>query len=331
MMNWKPVFNNFLRAGTSLCLGSALFIPVAQAQFNGPALTSSTTVNQPAVLTTDPAILYPAVHEIRLFPSDQIAVHLYGSLDYVPMVRVGLDGSIDLPLIGTLQVKGLTLEQTERLIEQKLIAGGMYRNPQVNLQITDSPNQVVTIAGEIHAVVPIVGQRRLMDVISIGGGLTPLSSHVITIQRPSLDQPIVVDLGNDPLKSAQSDIPIFAGDTILVARTGAVYMIGAFKSVGAVPLQQNTPLTLMQAATIAGGPGFEGKMNDLHLIRTIGTNRTVVRLDMDRVLKGRDPDPVLQTDDIIFLPSSSWKAAIKSGGLSTVVGFASILAIALGR
>ncbi|HMF52892.1 MAG TPA: polysaccharide biosynthesis/export family protein, partial [Edaphobacter sp.] len=235
------------------------------------------------------------------------------------------------PLIGTLQVKGLTLEQTERLIEQKLIAGGMYRNPQVNLQITDSPNQVVTIAGEIHAVVPIVGQRRLMDVISIGGGLTPLSSHVITIQRPSLDQPIVVDLGNDPLKSAQSDIPIFAGDTILVARTGAVYMIGAFKSVGAVPLQQNTPLTLMQAATIAGGPGFEGKMNDLHLIRTIGTNRTVVRLDMDRVLKGRDPDPVLQTDDIIFLPSSSWKAAIKSGGLSTVVGFASILAIALGR
>ena len=149
-MSWKPVFNNFLRAGASLCLGSALFIPVAQAQFNGPALTSSTTVNVPVVLTTDPAILYPTFRDIRLFPSDQITVHLYGSIDYVPVVRVGLDGSIDLPLVGRLQVKGLTLEQAERLIEQKLIAGGMYRNPQVNLQITDSPNQVATVAGELH-------------------------------------------------------------------------------------------------------------------------------------------------------------------------------------
>ena len=61
------------------------------------------------------------------------------------------------------------------------------------------------------------------------------------------------------MKSAQVNIPIFAGDTILVARTGVVYMLGAFKTEGAVPLQQNTPLTLMQAATLAGGPGFEGK------------------------------------------------------------------------
>jgi polysaccharide export outer membrane protein len=38
---------------------------------------------------------------------------------------------------------------------------------------------------------------------------------------------------------------------------------------------------------------------------------------------------VLQVDDIVFLPSSAMKAAVKSGGLSTLLGFASILLIAM--
>ena len=46
-------------------------------------------------------------------------------------------------------------------------------------------------------------------------------------------------------------------------------------------------------------------MDDLRLIRTIGTKRTVVHVDIDQVMKGKDPDPVLQTDDIVFLSKSS--------------------------
>ena len=106
-------------------------------------------------------------------------------------------------------------------------------------------------------------------------------------------------------------------------------MLGAFKTQGAIPLQQNSPLTLMQVAALSGGPGFEGKYNDLRLIRTVGLERKVVRLDIKRVMNGKEPDPVLQTDDIVFLPSEAWKAAIKSGGLGTLLGFASILLIAV--
>ena len=317
-----------LRIMSLLCLLSAAAC-TASAQFSGPALGASTAVNRPVTPTTDPAILFPANREIHLGAGDLLAVHLYGSLDYAPVARVSVDGSIQIPLIGTVQVAGLSLHEAERQIAQRLVAAGMYRNPQVTIQITESPNQNATVTGELHGVVPVIGQRRLFDVLAASGGLTPTSSHLITIQRPGVDQPIVVDLGTDPAQSEKANVPIFPRDTVVVARTGVVYVLGAFKTQGAIPLQQNSPLTLMQVAALSGGPGFEGKTADLRLIRTVGVERKVVRVDIKRVMKGKDPDPVLQTDDIVFLPSEAWKAAIKSGGLGTLLGFASILLVAV--
>jgi polysaccharide biosynthesis/export protein len=302
---------------------------VAQAQFSGPALGASTPVNVPVAPTTDPAILFPTGHEIHLGPGDLITVHLYGSTDYTPVARVSLDGSVQLPLIGTVAVDGLSVHQAERLIAQRLVEGGMYRSPQVTLQLMESPNQVATITGEMHGVIPVVGRRRLFDVLAAAGGLPPTASHTITIQRPGVNQPIVIDLGTDPALSDKANIPVFPRDTIMVSRTGVVYVLGAFKTQGAIPLAQNSPQTLMQVAAISGGPGFEGKLGDLRLIRTVGLERKVVHIDIKRVMNGKEPDPVLQTDDIIFLPTDNMKAAIKSGGVSTLLGFASILILAL--
>jgi len=318
-----------LDSASSLALGLVCLLAcsAAQAQFSGPAVGASTQVNRPVTPTTDPAILYPRNREIRLAPSDVISVHIYGA-DYAPVAVVSLDGSVQLPLIGNVAVEGLTIHETEKRIAALLVGAGMYRNPQVAVQLTDSPNQIATVTGEIHGVVPVHGQRRLFDVLAAAGGLPPTASHFITINRPGGNQPIIIDLGNDPVLSDKANVPIFPGDTVIVARTGVVYVLGAFKTQSAIPLQQNSPLTLMQVAALAGGPGWEGKSSDLRLIRTIGLERKVVRVDMKRVLNGKDPDPVLQADDIVFLPTDSMKAAIKSGGLSTLVGLASILVVA---
>ncbi len=180
----------------------------------------------------------------------------------------------------------------------------------------------------MHGVVPVVGQKRLFDVLSAAGGLPATASHIITINRPGVAQPIVVDLGTDPARSAQANVPVFPRDTIVVSRVGVVYLLGAFKNQGAIPLQQNSPLTLMQAAALGGGPGFEGKLTDLRIIRTMGLDRKVVQVDIKKVMNGKAPDPVLQADDIVFLPTNPMKAAIKSGGLGTLIGIASILVVA---
>jgi protein involved in polysaccharide export with SLBB domain len=76
-------------------------------------------------------------------------------------VRVSLDGSIELPLIGNIHVDGMTLHEAQDLIAKKLIDAGMYQNPQVTIQMVESPNQIATVVGELHGIVPIVGERYL--------------------------------------------------------------------------------------------------------------------------------------------------------------------------
>jgi polysaccharide export outer membrane protein len=316
----------------------------AMAQFSGPSLGISTQVNPPVTITTDPAILYPANRDVYLWHDDLITVRIFGSSEYGPTVRVGLDGTIQLPLIGSVQVEGLTVHQAQSLIAERLISAGMYRDPQVTIQIAESPNQTATIIGELHGVVAIIGERRLYDVLAAvgsggfsstattvvlgGSGLPTTASHIITINRPGVAQPITVDLGTNPEKSAEANIPIFPRDTIVVPRVGVIYLLGAFKNQGAIPLTQNSPMTLMKVAALTGGSGFEGKQGDLRIVRSIGTTRQVIRVDLNKVVKGQAPDPVLQAEDIVFLPSSSMKAAIKNGGIGTLLGIVSVLLVA---
>jgi polysaccharide biosynthesis/export protein len=318
------LFAVFLLALTIIC-------SPAEAQFSGPALGATTPVNPAVTPTTDPAILYPGSRDIHLGTGDLIAVHIYGSGDYTPPIRVSLDGMIQLPLISTVMVQGLTLHEAERRIAEQLVSAGMYRNPQITIQLMESPNQVVTVTGEVHGVVPLLGEKRLFDVLAAAGGLPPTASHVITINRPGVDQPIVIDLGTNPARSKFANVPLFAKDTIVVSRVGVVYVLGAFRSQGAITITQNSPLTLMQVAAMSGGTGFEGKYNDLRLIRTVGTDRKVVKLDIKRIINGKDADPVLQADDILFLPTNPMKSAIKSGGIGTVLGLASLLIVASGH
>jgi polysaccharide export outer membrane protein len=300
------------------------FAGSAWAQFTGPAPDLTATVNHRLVPTTDPAILYPGVREIVLGQGDLLAIHIYGMTDYAPVGRVAVDGTIQLPLIGGVQVDGLTIHQAEDLIARRLSDAGMYRSPQVSIQVTESPNQIVTVAGDMHGVFPVTTGKRLMDVLSLAGGLPPTASHTIVIQRPGVSEPIVVALGTDPSRSTLANVPVYARDTIIVSRMGLIYILGAFKSQMAVPIQQNSPLTLLQATAVGGGPGFEGKLEDLRIIRTTGVTRSVVRVNIKRVIAGKDPDPILQAEDIVFLPSNAMKAAIKGGGIATLLGIASI-------
>jgi polysaccharide export outer membrane protein len=306
----------------------------ARAQFNGPATsTVGPEVNRPTSITTDRALLYPAVHDQVLGSGDEVQVKIFNQPEYIPSGRIGTDGNLLLPLIGEVKLAGLSISEAEVRIAHMLDQAGMYRDPQVTIVVTEGPNAAATMIGEMHGVVPIIGSRRLMDVLSAAGGMPPTASHVITINRPGVPDPIVVDLGSDPLHSALANIPIFPGDTVVVARIGVVYMVGQFKSPGVINLTPYAPLTLMQATALTGGLGFDAKPHDVRIIRTIGDKRTVVKLDAQAVFYGKAPDPILQPNDIVFVPQSGLKLAIEQGGLGTLVGAVSLVitAIAISR
>ena len=311
----------FLPALILLLMGSA----VSFAKFSGPATSSTSTYNQPLTVTTNPAILYPGERDVVLTVGDMIAVRVFSDSEYTASVRINNDGTVLLPLIGIVHLEGLSVTKAEQLVAEKLSAAGMYRDPQVILQITEGPNSVVTIVGETHAVVPIIGSRRLFDVLSIGGGLPSTASHVLTIDRPGVTDPIVVDLGTDPLHSSLANIPVYPGDTIVVSRIGVVYMLGAFGgSSGTIPLNAYTPLTLTEATALSGGIKFTGNFSDLRIIRTSGDHRTVAVYNIKKVLNGKVPDPILQPNDIVYLPRVPLKEFVSSGALGTVLGLVSL-------
>lgn len=309
----------FVLAASLLTLSLQAF-----AQFNGPASLGGPEINRPVTLTSDPALLHPTASDYKLSPGDTVTLRVYGDTDYNPSVRVNLNGDIALPLIGLVHVQGLSIVAAQQLIADRLSSAGMFNNPQVLIQLTEGPSDIVTIIGEVHGVVPLVGQRRLLDVLATSGGLPPTASHVITIDRPGVPEPIVVDIGNDPLHIQAADIPVLAGDTIIVSRIGIVYVFGAFKSTGTIPLNSYSPLTLTELTALSGGTAYEGKHNDLRIIRTVGNQRTVSVVDIKKVINGKIPDPILQPNDIVYLAPSPIKAFFDSPAVGTVLGLVSL-------
>jgi len=341
-----------LTTGLILLLTGAATSPL-RAQFSGPAIKLPSEPNLVPVPTNDPALLQPQNYDVHIDLGDILTIHVFGSVEFLPTVKVSADGTIQVPLIGVVPVAGLTVSRAEDVIAGRLEDAGMYKNPQVTVEIAEAVNQFATVTGELHAIVPLYGVRRLLDVLasatSSGGGVSsananitssvlassngwpPSASHIITIIRQGEPKPIVVDLGTDPLRSAAANIVILPHDLIVISKVGVVYVVGAFARQGAIPLDQNTPLTLLEASALSGGVGFEGRFEDLRIIRTEGAKREVVKVDVKRVLHGKDPDPILQADDIVFLPTNTIKAALKGNGIETLIGLADVAIIALER
>ena len=292
-----------------------------------PAQAGQTATGQagtaPAPSAAD-AVLYPA-EDFRLGPGDLINVRLFLVGDYTATVRLDQNGDALLPLIGTVPLRGLSVREAQLLIAQRLREGRYYQQPDVIIQVLQTVNGTARITGEMRAEVPVTVQRSLREVLLLAGGLPASASHTIKIVRRGVKDPIVVNLGTDLASSTAAEVPVLPNDIIQITRASVVYVIGAFLRQGAIPLDQATPLTLMQCASLSGGINFEGKYQDLRIIRTYGNERKFVDVDIKKIREGKAPDPVLQANDIVYLPTSDMKAIVKNLGVGGVVGFLSLL------
>jgi len=331
---WQSILRSLLVA--SCCVASCCIASRAQTaspgassggqmggQSSGPAMSSPAQAPEVTALGNQ-SMLYPG-EDFQLTPGDLIAVRVFLQPDYAATVRVDQNGNVELPFIGSVNLNGLKVREAQARIADRLRNGKYYQNPEVIIQVLDTVNGSVTITGEVHAIVPVSTQRSLREVLLIAGGLPATASHTIKIVRPGLTDPIVVNLGTDLAASTAADIPVHPHDIIQITRASVVYVLGAFTRQGAVPLDQASPLTLLQLAALSGGVGFEGRYDDLRLIRTNGTERTVVNIDIKKVRDGKAPDPVLQANDIVFLPTNQMKAMLKGMGTGGVLAIISVL------
>lgn len=281
------------------------------------------------------ALLHATRPELLFRPDDVISVQVYGVKEYAMQQQVADDGSINFPLIGKVQISGLTVQQVEKSLAQSLAANGMVSDPQVTVTAVSRPSAIVTVSGDVAkpGTFPALGNRTLMDYLSEAEGLlennlfgnAPINSpasSTVTLIRPSLGKPVNIPLGPDPRDSPYGIIPLFPGDEVRVGRVGVIYAVGAFKSQGSYPLKNTSPTTILQLVALAGGVGYEADQKDAHLIRTEGGRKYILDLDVAGILKGRVADVTLRADDILFVPTNQMRAALKGGGAGIIVAIA---------
>lgn len=310
----------------ALCL-----LPVAAyAQYAGPAPTRSDSPNpdNKGLVQRAPTNMEPG-RAIELNPGDLISVSVYGVQDYRVKVRIAGNGVVDLPLIGGVPVAGLTVEQAQQEVARRLVERQMILAPDVLIQVEDSMVDVITVTGEVlnPRAIPAFAPMSLMDAIGATGGLKPEASHNLTILRKGATEPLLVILSSNPAQAIQQNVPLYPGDRVLVPRMGVVYVVGAVTHAGAFPISPNTPMTAFQAVTLSGGPGFQASLSYARIIRTSGGKRHEIPFNLGKVMKGTAADPIVQSDDIVYIPTNDFKASIKGGGIGIAVGLLYLLPI----
>jgi len=315
----------------SLILGTA----TAMAQFAGPAVSAPS----PGMATPASALI-AHYGDVKIMPGDVIAIATYGAPELTTTssttidnpgsgggstsgIKVGAQGEIVLPYLGAVKVAGMTPPEAALFLERSLKDKGILVDPQVSVSLIGSPTRVITVIGEVvkPSPVPAFGQLRLLDVISACGGFTALASHTITIRRPGEANPITVILGTDPKNTDATNIPLMAGDTVIVAKVGSVFVIGQVKTPSAIPLSSNAPVTVMRAIAMAGGVNFGAALSKVVVIRKTPDDQHVeIQMDLKKVMQGKEKDIALASDDVLLVPTSGFKAGMSMGGASVATG-----------
>jgi polysaccharide export outer membrane protein len=194
-----------------------------------PAIAASAD-NEAAVPAAVPSAVAPAddplaeiIDDYRIGPSDLLEVSVFQVPELSRTVRVNGRGEVTLPLIGQVQVGGLTGQQTETKIAQQL-KEKYLQDPQVSVFIKEFVSQRVTVSGNVNraGVFPVSGRTTLMQAVAMAGGLDKLSneSDIRVIRDHPNGTREVLDYDLAPIRKGEAaDPPLLAGDVIVVGKS----------------------------------------------------------------------------------------------------------------
>jgi polysaccharide export outer membrane protein len=248
---------------------------------------------------------------------DLLEVSVFDTPELSGKLRVSNLGDVSFPLIGVLHMQGMTVEQAQSLIRQKLMEGGFVRDPQVTIFAAEYATQGVSVVGEVHkpGVYPAFGEHRLLDYLSLAEGFTPLAGTTIMITHAGhSEEPQKVRVTGGASPGPENNPQILPGDTIFVEHTGLVYVVGDVARPGGFPMDHDEHLTILQALALAQGTNYTAAKGSSKLIRTTAQGRLEIPVDLKKIMASKATDLAMQDDDILFIPSSTTKSALKGVG-----------------
>jgi polysaccharide export outer membrane protein len=263
---------------------------------------------------TEPTLMSRKTPEVLIGAGDLLEVSVFGAPDFIKQIRVNSAGDISLPLIGDVKVVGLSTAAAEKVVAKRLADGGFFSDPQVSIFEKEYATQGISVLGEVlkPGIYPLLGSRSVFDAISAAGGTTPRAGNTISItHRDAPNKPETIPLSYATGDSqAGANAQVAPGDTIVVSKAGIVYVVGDVGKPGGF-VMENSAMTVLQAIAMAQGTNQNAALNSAKLIRRKSDQPQEIPIPLKEILAAKAPDLSLQSDDIVFIPNSAGKTAMR--------------------
>jgi polysaccharide export outer membrane protein len=212
------------------------------------------------------------------------------------------------------KIAGLTTASAEQLITKRLRDSNYVLDPQVNVMVREYATQAVSVLGEVRKPGPytLLGAHTLLDAIATAGGLTTDAGNTVTITRAGSTQPTVIRLNTMPGESWKANPGVYPGDRIEVDHAPVVYVVGEVVRPGGFSVGNRQKLTVLKAIALAQGFNRTAALNKVRVLRRTGTAIEEQPLAVKLIMKGKAPDIELQDSDVLVVPGSGAKSALKS-------------------
>ena len=291
--------------------------------------------------------------DYRIGAEDLLAISVFEVPELSQTARVSAGGEISLPLVGNVEVAGRSPNELESLLTA-MLRKSYVKDPQVTVFVQEFHSDPVSVVGAVKApgLYQIQTHKTLIEILAMAQGFSEgparLPGREIIVTRKKSKslgtnawQTVDVSSREEsnpqegetfrvPIKAllesgdSARNITIIPGDVVKVVPAGTVYVAGDVIRPGAFPLTDFDNISAIQALSMAGGTlKTAGKKNAMVIRRDGEGNRTEEKVNLARVLGGKDPDVMLGPNDILFVPGSVGKAAMLRAletGLQTGTG-----------
>lgn len=237
--------------------------------------------------------------DIKLGPGDVLKISVYGNPDLTVDTRVNDTGMISYPLVGSVQVGGLSPSTAEKKIAGLLENGGFIKKPQVNIMVSVTESQLVSVLGQVNKPgrYPIEVKRNVTDVIAMAGGVNPEAGDTVTLLRNKngKTERETIDLLSIMHSSDEAKDPqLMPGDTVYVDRAPRFYIYGEVQRPGTYRVERD--MSVVQALSVGGGLSIRGTENGIRIKRRDDKGGT-------EVISAHLEDKV-RPDDVIYVKES---------------------------
>lgn len=289
---------------------------------NAPPGLSTTNLVTGVVFTNrlDPALLKPSDAPFRLGPGDRLDIEILGDGSGPASTFVGPDGKIYFDLLPGLRVWGLTLDETRRLLEDRLRE--YLRDPKIALTLRGVESRRVWVMGRVNTpgVYPLEGPMTVIEAITRAGGLFTSRFSGTTEELADLHHSFIVRQGqylpvnfNQLIREGDTSQNIYLEpDDFLYlpsSLSSEVFVIGAVGQPRAVAFKDQ--VTLVSAIANARGTTPDAYLTQIAIIRGAMSTPSIALVNYRDIVQGRAPDVRLQPRDIVFVPISPYSTLEK--------------------